>query len=55
MKLWFKKRIYIFLYRLFAVYDVLFSERFELKTFRNGMCTSRTRFYKKEILNAKQL
>ena len=41
-----------FLFRFFAVLDVLFAERFELKTYKNGRKMSDTKFCKKEIEEA---
>lgn len=35
-------------FRFFAILDVMFAERFELKTYRDGK-TSETNFCKKEI------
>jgi len=39
----------IIAFRLLAVIDVLFSERFELTTYKDGKQKSKTRFDKKEI------
>ena len=36
-------------FRFFAILDIMFAERFELKTYRNGRKTSETNFCKKEI------
>lgn len=41
-----------FLFRFFAVLDVLFAERFELKTYENGRKINDTKFCKKEIEDA---
>ena len=35
--------------RFFAILDVMFAERFELKTYSDGRKTSETNFCKKEI------
>lgn len=37
--------------RISCVLDVLFSERFELTTWKNGRYNTKTRFDKKEILD----
>lgn len=42
-----------FMFRLLALIDVLFAERFELTTYKNGKVRATTRFDKKEIENAK--
>ena len=48
----FRKRKLIFLFRLYAVIDVLFSDRFELFIYgKNWEYNGRTRFDKNEILN----
>ena len=39
-------------FRFFAILDVMFAERFELKTYRVGRKTSETNFCKKEIDDA---
>ena len=39
-------------FRFFAILDVMFAERFELKTYRDGRKTSETNFCKKEIDDA---
>ncbi len=39
----------IITFRLLAVIDVLFSERFELTTYKDGKQTAKTKFDKKEI------
>ncbi len=36
-------------FRFFAILDVMFAERFELKTYKDGRKTSETNFCKKEI------
>jgi len=42
-----------FLLRFYAVFDVIFSEQFELTTwYKNGQQKSKTKFYKNEIDNA---
>ncbi len=42
----------IFWFRFFAVFDVLFAEKFELKTWnKDGRETSKTKFCKTEIKN----
>lgn len=41
-----------FLFRFFAVLDVLFAERFELKTYKNGRKINDTKFCKKDIEEA---
>lgn len=52
MKQFLKRRKLIFLFRLFALIDVLFYDKFELKVYtKHGL--TRTRFDKKEILKAK--
>tara|TARA_R110000782_G_scaffold240324_1_gene326770 strand:+ start:40 stop:204 length:165 start_codon:yes stop_codon:yes gene_type:complete len=38
--------------RFFAILDVMFAERFELLTYKNGKQTSKTKFCKKEINEA---
>ena len=39
-----------FLFRFFAVYDVIFSEKFELTTWnKSGKQTAKTKFWKSEI------
>jgi hypothetical protein len=48
----FQKRKMIFWFRLFAVLDVLFSNRFELTSRHNNGSKNTTKFDKKEILNA---
>lgn len=55
MKLYLKKKYLIFWFRFFAIMDVLFSDRFELRTYKKGSLMARTRFDKNEILNAKNL
>ena len=35
--------------RFFAILDVMFAERFELITYKNGRQTSKTKFCRKEI------
>jgi hypothetical protein len=47
----FQKRKLIFSFRVFALIDVLFSDKFELSAFKNGTKNT-TKFDKKEILNA---
>lgn len=43
----------IFLFRLFAVCDVLFSEKFELYTWdKKGKLTAKTHFWRTEIKQA---
>lgn len=44
-----KALIYIIVLRFFAVIDVLFAQRFELRTYKNGRLTATTKFCKKEI------
>ena len=39
-------------FRFFAILDVMFPERFELKTYKDGRKTSETKFCKKEIEEA---
>jgi hypothetical protein len=39
-------------FRFFAILDIMFAERFELKTYRNVRKTSETNFCKKEIDDA---
>jgi hypothetical protein len=38
-----------FWFRFFAIIDVIFAERFELKTYKNGELKNSTKFCKKEI------
>jgi hypothetical protein len=38
--------------RFFAILDVMFAERFELITYKNGRQTSKTKFCRKEINEA---
>jgi len=47
-----KAFIFKLLFRLFAILDVIFAERFELTTYKNGKKTSQTKFSKKEINKA---
>lgn len=52
MKQFLKRRKLIFLFRFFALIDVLFYDKFELKVYtKHGL--NRTKFDKKEILKAK--
>ena len=45
-----KALIRIFWFRFFAVFDVLFSEKFELTTWnKDGFQTSQTKFWRSEI------
>ena len=37
-------------FRFFAILDVMFAERFELKTYKDGRKTSETKFCKKKKL-----
>lgn len=47
-----KSFMMIFWFRIFAVYDVLFSEKFELTTYnKSGRQTAKTQFCKSEINN----
>ncbi len=39
-------------FRFFAILDVMFAQRFELTTYRDGRQTSKTKFCKKEIKEA---
>lgn len=39
----------IFCFRFMSIFDVMFAERFEIKTYKNGRKTSTTKFCKKEI------
>lgn len=41
----------IFWFRLFALLDVLFADRFELTSYHNNESKNITKFDKKEILN----
>jgi hypothetical protein len=47
----FQKRKMIFWFRLFALLDVLFADRFELISYHNNESKNITKFDKKEILN----
>lgn len=47
----FQKRKMIFWFRLFALLDVLFADRFELTSYHNNESKNITKFDKKEILN----
>lgn len=49
----FKNRRLIWYFRLLALLDVLFSKRFELKTFTKAGLSSSTKFDYEEIKNAK--
>lgn len=50
---YFKAMKMMFWFRLLSVFDVLFSERFELTTWnKKGEQKSKTKFCKKEIKNA---
>ena len=47
-----KARIMIFKFRFLAIIDVMFAERFELKTFdKSGWKKNDTKFWKQEILD----
>lgn len=49
----FKARKYIFFFRLFAIVDVMFADRFELiKYNRAGIKLATTKFDKEEIIKA---
>lgn len=49
----FKARKYIFFFRLFAIVDVMFADKFELiKYNRAGVKLATTKFDKEEIINA---
>ena len=48
----FKNRKLIWYFRIEAILDVIFSKRFELKTFKKGGLSSSTKFDYEEIKNA---